>query len=288
MTNQNNEKSKNGKRIALILLALLLIAAIAFGAYTYSKYVSSDNGSGSATVAKWGFTVEMENGDNAGFSTKYNDSGVADANGKAIVADITTEGNVVAPGANGNITFSLSGSAEVAAEAKILITQNTEISLSFDSGDDTYTYYPIVYTLTDNTETEGNPVKTGTLADIITYLTTVDKELFSADGKSFAANSEKINHDYTLSWEWAFELGEEENLTLTADGSDSTINLSAEDVNKLDTYLGQIAANVTSVKDSDQTTTLAGSPCTVKTSTAETVVSFTVSVSIAQVQVPNA
>ena len=39
MTNQNNDKSKNGKRIALILVALLLIAAIAFGAYTYSKYV---------------------------------------------------------------------------------------------------------------------------------------------------------------------------------------------------------------------------------------------------------
>ena len=31
MTNQNNDKSKNGKRIALILVALLLIAAIAFG-----------------------------------------------------------------------------------------------------------------------------------------------------------------------------------------------------------------------------------------------------------------
>ena len=60
MTNQNNEKSKNGKRIALILLALLLIAAIAFGAYTYSKYVSSGNGSGSATVAKWGFTITVD------------------------------------------------------------------------------------------------------------------------------------------------------------------------------------------------------------------------------------
>ena len=43
MTNQSNEKSKNGKRLALILLALLLIAAIAFGAL-YILQVCNPNG----------------------------------------------------------------------------------------------------------------------------------------------------------------------------------------------------------------------------------------------------
>ena len=57
MTNQNNEKSKNGKRLALILIAILLLVAIAFGAYTYSRYVTRDSGNGEATVAKWGYTI---------------------------------------------------------------------------------------------------------------------------------------------------------------------------------------------------------------------------------------
>ena len=112
MTNQNNEKSKNGKRIALILLALLLIAAIAFGAYTYSKYISEGNGGGTATVAKWGFNINVSSAENRDFSTRYDDTGYENAAGVSIIS--SSEGNVVAPGAKGAIDFSLSGDAEVA------------------------------------------------------------------------------------------------------------------------------------------------------------------------------
>lgn len=264
MTNQNNEKSKNGKRIALILLALLLIAAIAFGAYTYSKYVSSGNGSGSATVAKWGFTVEMENGDNAGFSTKYNDSGVADDGGKAIVADTTTtEGNVVAPGANGSLTFTVGGEAEVLAKISATVEVTNEVSLTLQKKgeSESVTYYPIKYTLNDGSS---NVVDAGTMADVKEYL----------EGNSFTqtinAGTELTSKTYTLSWEWAFD-----SQTLTV-GESTTI-----DCDELDTILGQIASN----SESPETYTILdsnGDPWTVTASEAVTTVNFSIKIAITQ------
>lgn len=262
MTNQNNEKSKNGKRIALILLALLLIAAIAFGAYTYSKYVSSGNGSGSATVAKWGFTVEMENGDNAGFSTKYNDRGVADANGKAIVADTTTEGNVVAPGANGSLTFTVGGEAEVLAKISATVEVNNEVSLTLQKGEsESVTYYPIKYTLNDGSS---YVVNAGTMAQVKAYL---EGESFT---KTIAAGDPLDSKTYTLSWEWIFE---GENLTV---GESTTI-----DCDELDTILGQIASN----SESPETYTILDSnddPWTVTASEAVTTVDFSIKIAITQ------
>lgn len=264
MTNQNNEKSKNGKRIALILLALLLIAAIAFGAYTYSKYVSSGDGSGSATVAKWGFTVEMENGDNAGFSTKYNADGEADANGKAIVADTTTEGNVVAPGANGSLTFTVGGKAEVLAKITATVEVNNEVSLTLkkdEDGGSEFTYNPIKYTLNDGAT---DVVEAGTMAQVKAYL----------EGNSFTqtinAGTELTSKTYTLSWEWAFD-----SQTLTV-GESTTI-----DCDELDTILGQIASN----SESPETYTILdsnGDQWTVTASEAVTTVDFSIKIAITQ------
>ena len=129
MTNQNNEKSKNGKRIALILLALLLIAAIAFGAYTYSKYISSANGTGSASVAKWGFTITASNvndtDDTNVFGQYYGTSGTEqDGKDNAVIAGASSE--VVAPGAKGSFRFSVTGDAEVQATLKTEITKVAE------------------------------------------------------------------------------------------------------------------------------------------------------------------
>lgn len=103
MTNQNNDKSKNGKRIALILVALLLIAAIAFGAYTYSKYVSDASGSGTATVAKWGFNMSITDnsangGDKFGFANDYSSSGTAqNSEDSAVISASAGSTNIVAP-----------------------------------------------------------------------------------------------------------------------------------------------------------------------------------------------
>lgn len=261
MTNQNNEKSKNGKRIALILLALLLIAAIAFGAYTYSKYVSSGNGSGSATVAQWGFTVTMENKDNAGFSTKYGSNGKANAAGTAIVANVDTEGNVVAPGANGSLTFTVGGKAEVLAKISATVTASSDVSLTLTkSGSSSVTYYPIKYTLNDGTA----DVKTGTMTDIKTYL---ESDSFT---QTIQAGTPLPSKTYTLSWKWIFE---GENLTV---GESTTV-----DCDELDTILGQIASN----SESPETYTISdsnGDPWTITASEAVTTVKFSIKIAITQ------
>ena len=85
---QNASKKDNRKSILVIGLLLLLVAVIGFGGYTLSKYVTKKSETGSASVAKWGYTVEAK-ADKL-FGTKYTfetaNSVVTDANAKLTVA----------------------------------------------------------------------------------------------------------------------------------------------------------------------------------------------------------
>lgn len=266
MTNQQNERSNNGKRIVLIMLAILLIAAIAFGAYTYSKYVTSKEGTGSATVAQWGFEVSMTNGENAGFSTKYNQTGVANESGTAIVADTSTDGNIVAPGANGSMTFTVGGSAEVLAKIKTTVESTSEISLTLKQADKSVVYYPIKYTLKEGENTA--LVTDGTMEEVETQIGAI-QDL----NKTVAANTEITKKTYTLSWEWVFE-----SATLVVDEE----NRYTVQCDELDTILGKIAAgdpteNYT-VKDSNE------ADWTISKNDAKTKVDFSITVSITQAQ----
>lgn len=216
MTNQNNEKSKNGKRIALILLALLLIAAIAFGAYTYSKYVSSGNGSGSATVAQWGFTVNV-GGNNEGFSTMYGTQGTAISEEASAVVKSTNK--VVAPGTNGTaISFTLGGEAEVNAKIEASLDDIKDVSLTLNNGQNDIVYTPVKWTLSNDDDVN----VTGTLKDIQAEIVNLNQEV--------KAGTTIIEKTYTLSWKWAFEASPFTTTgTYTVDG------------NALDTFLGQLA-----------------------------------------------
>lgn len=265
MTNQNNEKSKNGKRIALILLALLLIAAIAFGAYTYSKYISSANGTGSASVAKWGFTITASNvndtDDTNVFGQYYGTSGTEqDGKDNAVIAGASSE--VVAPGAKGSFTFTVGGTAEVRAKISATVTTNKDVSLTLTkSGSDSVVYNPIKFTLNDGST---DVVTDGTMADVKEYL---EGESFT---KTINAGTELTSKTYTLSWEWIFE---GENLTV---GESTTV-----DCDELDTILGQIASN----SESPETYTILdsnGDPWTVTASEAVTTVNFSIKIAITQ------
>ena len=243
MTNQSNEKSKNGKRLALILLALLLIAAIAFGAYTYSKYVTNQKGTGSATVAKWGYTVEASASGNNGFYHSYNNKGVADGSGVAVVSS----SDVVAPGTSGSITFTISGSSEVLAKVVGSFTATSDVSLTVEEGK---VYYPIKYTLTVTEGAEPTSI-TGNLKEIET-------QFASKMGTVISANT-TVEYTYTLSWEWAFENNDFNNI----------------DADLLDTALGQIASG----------TEVSATSVNGKTPTAaSTTVTFTFSIGLEQIQ----
>lgn len=273
MTNQNNDKSKNGKRIALILVALLLIAAIAFGAYTYSKYVTSREGQDSATVAAWGYTVTVGNGaDNSfGFSQYYGADGVADADGtNAVIAGITSDKNVVAPGAKGSTTITISGYAEVDAALSVVAesTNNIYIEMTADGQTPaTLYYFPVLFSLSDG-DGDFEDITNQPLANVVAALEGLSEELQSSTSTTGTTTT------YTLSWAWAFEgtaesAGQPQNTLWVSDGDGTysvhSTKITAADVDTLDTSLGQAAASValsnTSVSVGGQSYTYESTDC---------------------------
>ncbi len=236
MTNQNNEKSKNGKRLALILIAILLLVAIAFGAYTYSRYVTRDEGTGSAPVAKWGYSVTVSDGTNGsdefGFANNYNSSGTAqESDTNAVIsASGETESNIVAPGANGSMTFSITGDAEVSAQVIAELTSTSKIFITVSGGETptTYYYYPVVYSLNNGT----SDVVVGSIEEVAAYLTTNVNQVVNP-------NSTELNLSYTLKWAWAFE--RTEGMTLKDSTGENELKITGDDVDVLDTALGLLA-----------------------------------------------
>ncbi len=288
MTNQNNDKSKNGKRIALILVALLLIAAIAFGAYTYSKYVSSGSGDDSATVAAWGYTVTVGNGTDTGFgfSQYYGADGEADADGSsAVIAGITADKNVVAPGAKGSTTITISGYAEVDAKLSVVAESTNNIYIEMTATGQTPAtlyYFPVLFSLSDG-DGDFEDITNQPLANVVAALEGLSEELQSSTSTTGTTTT------YTLSWAWAFEgtpesEGQPQNTLWTADGdgtySEHETKITAADVDSLDTSLGQAA--VLSSSFSDRSITVGGQSYNYSKDNCHTSLDLQITVSITQ------
>lgn len=225
MTNQNNEKSKNGKRLALILIALLLIVAVAFGAYTYSRYVSRQNGTGSATVARWGYEIEMTGSTEAnGFSTQYdkdassNTASAAEDKSDAVIATVSSDGNIIGPGATGYVEFTVSGYAEVTAELVASITDFSQIYVTVNSDGDSFQYFPVKYSFYKG---EDAIVENTSLGDVISELASPLESYNVPTNTSITATT------YKLVWTWAFDNGNQEQGLVASD---------------LDTILGRMSA----------------------------------------------
>lgn len=273
MTNQNNEKSKNGKRIALILLALLLIAAIAFGAYTYSKYISSANGTGSASVAKWGFTITASNvndtDDTNVFGQYYGTSGTEqDGKDNAVIAGASSE--VVAPGAKGSFRFSVTGDAEVQATLETALTLTDDIFITLQDADQTATeieYHPVLFTLKGGASFENMAVieTTGNVelenVPLAVIAKAIEADTTNLNQASIAPNnSPALSLYYELSWAWAFEITDAATLYTNNAGVLSAYNgakFEKDAINALDTVLGQLSneTSLSNVTVSDNTVT---------------------------------
>lgn len=205
---QNAQKKDNRKSIFVIGLLLLLVAVIGFGGYTLSKYVTEKNKGGTASVAKWGFTVTSDTnnlfGANYEFKTGATNSTVTATNdaAKLTVKASDTE-NRVAPGTTGSMTFEINGTAEVKAKVAINMTVNKEVVLKYTVGDATAVkeYKPVKWTL----KKDGNVVVSGgkslenvTLAEIATELNGYGATV-NASGTYAHAGS------YTIEWAWDFD-----------------------------------------------------------------------------------
>ena len=223
---QNAQKKDNRKSIFVIGLLLLLVAVIGFGGYTLSKYVTEKEAKGSASVAKWGFTVTSDAnnlfGANYEFKTGATNSTVTKTNDatKLTVKASNENSQVVAPGTTGSMTFTIAGTAEVKAKVEIAFTANKDVVLEYKKGGVAGTYNPVKWTLKKG---EDKLVENSTLAAIADELNKAVYDETINPGASYTNAG-----TYTIEWVWAFD--------------DTTAN---PDADKLDTLLGWTASGAT-------------------------------------------
>lgn len=192
-------------RIASVLLVAVLLTTCAISG-TFAKYVTSDNSTDSARVAKWGVTV-VASGDQM-FNNEYTDT----TNGLTVKSE--DDDKVVAPGTSNaefsaeGLKFEIAGTPEVAVKITYAFTVTNDIFLSAGeyandttgASGDTYDftgdddYYPVVFTL----KKDGVVAASGNLADIKDYFDTQ-----TAASTKIAANN-PLNTTYVLTWAWAF------------------------------------------------------------------------------------
>ncbi|MBE6543940.1 MAG: hypothetical protein E7675_06025 [Ruminococcaceae bacterium] len=199
-------KTNKMLRLASILMVAAMISTCAISG-TFAKYVTSDDVADKATVAKFGVVVTATG---SLFDTKYTADDTHFGYSGLAVENTTTTDNLVAPGTKNTdpMTFSITGTPEVAVRVDIKVNVNEDIFLAEKNGlpdmttgnpDDTFNnteaggYYPVVFTLKQGSTV----IAEGNLAKI--------KEVFEGS-KNHAPNTDlaAIYGEYTLTWAWDY------------------------------------------------------------------------------------
>ncbi len=184
-------KKETKKRSLVVagMIGLLALVGVTAGK-TYAKYVGNAEATASnATVAKWGFTVTVQENNLFG---QYYKGGVAVAdNTDSSAVVVGGSGNVVAPGTHGSLKVQINGTAEVKAQIKIALTGEFKtVDLVSDAGDH---YYPVKWSVKG---IDGSDVVEETNPE------TIKAELNQVfDYKPGDATVEKT---IEISWDWAF------------------------------------------------------------------------------------
>ena len=205
-------KKNTMMRVASVMLMAVLLTTSAISG-TFAKYVTSDSGSDSARVAKFGVVLSIA--DSSNFKTEYatNDTNYS---GTVSVQSSNTD-KLVAPGTKDDtgITFSITGTPEVATKVDISMDVTDDVFLKAATGYNDYTlpktaptattpadwqnfdltadYYPVVFTLKQGT----NTIESGNLTAIKTAI-----EDYASN--AYYAPNTNLNATFTLTWEWIF------------------------------------------------------------------------------------
>ena len=204
-------KKNKMMRIASVLLVAVILTTCAISG-TFAKYVTSENGSDSARVAKFGVEVTA-NGST--FATEYDtdDTNVVGTIAKSVVSSDTK--NLVAPGTKDEmVKMTLSGQPEVAVK----VTYDATVTLNDKWTDGTNFYFPLVI------KVNNTAVDLSSATDAAGVQTAIE-DAIEAYSKNYDPNTDlgTVGTDsLAISWEWPFEV-------------------SGNDVK--DTHLGDEAAN---------------------------------------------
>ena len=190
---------------ALLLVAVLLTTCVISG--TFAKYVTSEESTDEAQVAKWGVTITAPDQENL-FASSYNNENVK----------TTASYELVAPNTTGALAdFAISGSPEVAVD----VTYTAELTLTNWKVEGAE-YMPLVFTVNNEKYFVG---KSG-ISDIASLIDAVEAAIGGVTANYKVG--ETIQDTLVVSWEWEYE-------KITVPGQ----------TDKLDTALGDIAANST-------------------------------------------
>lgn len=113
------KKNRMMRIASLLLVCVLLTTCVVSG--TFAKYVTSDSGSDSARVAKWGVAVLVSGNL---FGEKYESDVIKETSNAAEVEVSATGTNIVAPGTKNTtgVTISVSGTPEVSNKVTLSTT----------------------------------------------------------------------------------------------------------------------------------------------------------------------
>ena len=210
-------------RIASVLLvAVMLTTCVISG--TFAKYVTSDEATDSARVAKWGVVVTVT-GD--AFAKTYALDTVAPGVDNGLAVESSTEDKVVAPGTTG--TF---GGISVTGTPEVAVNINTEATVVLNGWElaGSVFYCPVIVTIGTTDICGLDYTSAADFADAI------ELAIEAANG-NYEANTNLsgvtgLNGSYT--WEWAFTDADHD-----ATGHTHVI----EQTDGRDTELGNRAAN---------------------------------------------
>lgn len=210
------------KKNKLFLLGLFVVFAavlsLSLVSNTFAKYVSSDSGSDTARVAKWGVTVDVIGAENA-FGKKYNNT--IEAEGTKVVSAV----DVLAPGTNGTLgQINIDGQPEVMVDVNVSLTitlTNWVVDHDNDNNESTpETFYcPIIFKAVGGATVDGRVYvgdADGLKAAIEALVT--DSAINVAAGTDLSTA-----YDVTVTWEWAFgPSGNQTDIADTALGNAAT------------------------------------------------------------------
>ena len=209
-------------RLACFLLVAVLISTSAISG-TYAKYVTSDNGTDSARVAKWGVTVDVTA---EAFSDAYLDEAVEYVEDEEL-ATITVQADskdtkVLAPGTKGTLaTVALAGTPEVDVQVDF-VADLTLTGWLDENGD---VYCPIIFTV------GGAEMKwDSTYADVAAFATAVS-EAIEDYTEYYHTNTDLTTVDgaaLEITWEWPFYTSDENDVKDTFLGDEAAAGRASE------------------------------------------------------------
>lgn len=181
-------------KIAGLLFTLVLVTSTLVGG-TFAKYTTSETGTDSARVAKFGVTITA-NGTTFAKEYATDDAGVKGT----ITNSVVSTDKVIAPGTKGNMaSMTLTGTPEVAV--KVSYDATVELGDKWVGSSENEYYCPLEITV-------GNTTFKGTTYESADAFENAIKTAIDGYSKEYAPNTDlstKGAESLNISWAWAFE-----------------------------------------------------------------------------------